>query len=1159
MKKSTGLINVFIVLLLFSSIVRGKENIDDKIARINREIKENGWHWKAGKTELSGLTQEESRKMRGLLPIPDYIKEEISVYSPVDSVPLPESFDWRDEAGTTPAKYQGACGSCWAFAAIAQIEAHTYIYDGRIEDYSEQAVMDCNPDGHGCDGGNCIDAYDVFTNYGVVAEECVPYLASSPHPCTQMSCESLAKISSYYYVPNTISEIKSAIYNNGPVFTAMFANTFLGNYISGCYDADYPDSPNHAVLIVGWDDSGCGGDGAWIIKNSWGTSWGYEGYGRIKYGVSSIGTGTYAIDYIPADTYLHVETPNGGETINAQEGYQIQWQTERVVPDSVSIFLSLDSGSSYDSTVVRGLSGSSTSYTWDVSNLPVETARVKVISYLGDTICGYDHSDEDFTISGLSRKYVSSTGGNTYPYSIPQWAAYDIQDAVDSAEDGDTIFVAGGTYSNSVSAFKSVYLYGGWNSSFTTYDPSMYTAELNSSGSLIKFSTILTGMCGVEGFTLSGGSGTVISTPQSGRYGGGVLCRDVAYCVIKNNIFNGCGYSDSTTFSGGGAVACVNGDSVILSGNEMSACEAQSGGGIFLYENDARLYRNRITGSFGDNRYSGTRNGGGIYASFSSVDLAANFIGGNTGYVDGGGIYSESGQVALSGDTITLNECVGSGGAVYCDNSGLTIDKSIIKGNSSVFNGGGVCFTGETCSFSNSLFSVNESGNNGGALYADAAVGEITNNTFDRNSSISRGGNIFIAGPYGLDIRNNIISYGYRYGVSCGNTDNLTFQYNNTFGNDPYDFESVFADSTNISREPCYADTSAMDYHLVPHSASIDAGDPEGGADPDGSRADQGMYGGEGALMAVPSYVKNLTAAAENDTIIVLDWSDPSTGNIEYFNVYADTAVKFIPGYSVFLGSVQAGISTFSHHPVENCWYYRISAVNTSGYAGGFSNQAGACTSGGDLIPPTVNVINPNGGETIETGDTLGLRWIATDDIGVDSISIFLSTNAGGDYSSICGGEPNDSLFEWLVPSINSDSCLLRVVAYDTSLLTGSDTSDSLFTIRNPSGVEEDEDDEDENDKPVFANRLYQNLPNPFNGTTEITYSIIESGVVDLRVFDTAGRLVRVLEYRKQTPGKHTVAWNGRDDSNRPVTSGVYYCRIKVNKFSRSRKIIYLR
>ncbi len=1148
-------INLFAIFTL-SSAAKAEETAEEKIARLNREIEEKGWLWKAGKTGLSGLSHEENQKMRGLLPMPDNMKSRIPLYAPSEPVALPESFDWRDQNGTTPAKNQGSCGACWSFAAAGQLEAHTYIYDGRIEDYSEQAVMDCNPWDQGCGGGWAASAYSVFMDYGAVAESCVPYLASSPHPCTQTSCESLAKMSNYSSVSNSPTAIKTAIYNDGPVYTSIYAHDNLSSYSSGCYNADYPDSPNHAILIVGWDDSGCAGNGAWIIKNSWGEGWGSNGFGRIQYGVCSIGSGTYTIDYIPSNVFVNVQNPNGGETLDVDTGYQINWETSRSVPDSITILLSLDSGDSYTETVVSGLAGSSTSYMWNVSNLPVETARLKVVAYYGGDVGGYDHSNADFTISGLPRRYVSSSGSNTYPYSLPVWAAHSIPDALDAANSGDTVLVAEGTYGSSLSAPAPVYIYGGWDSGFEFNDPSTYVTSLNSTGSLILFSSISPGTCGVEGFTLSGGSGTALATPQSGNYGGGILFYNAPYCVVKNNTFSGCGYTNGTNFSGGGAVACVNTDSVMIAGNVISSSKAQSGGGIFLYQSDAVINGNRITGSLPDLSFSGTKKGGGIYASYSSIDLSGNFIGGNTGYIDGGGIYSEFAPITLSGDTIMSNECGGSGGAVYSDDSPITAVNSVIAENNAASLGGGVYFQEGICHIENSLFYLNESGIMGGGIYASSIGGDITNSSFDRNSAAYNGGNISITTPVDLEIKNNIISYGSQNGIFFSNTDSLTFQYNNSFGNTPEDVVSLSPDSTNVSRDPVYADTSGADYHLALHSGSIDAGDPYI-FDPDGSRADQGLYGGPNAISASPEYVKNLTASSAGDTTISLSWDELSGGGLDYYAVYGDTSGGFLPTASVFLGSVPAGTSSWSHHPVEDCWYYRVSGVNGSGYAGGYSEQSEACASGEDLIPPDVTVIYPNGSETAEVGDTLDLQWIATDNVGVDSVNIFYSTNGGGDYSAISNSEPNDSLYKWIVPSTLSDSCLVRVIAYDPSLLTGADTSDSLFSIKNTTAIEGGEDGG--NDTPNFVNALQQNYPNPFNGTTTITYSVAESGNVDLRIFDTAGRLVRVLENKTRTPGNYSVIWNGKDESGRATSSGVYFCRIKISKFTQSRKIIYLR
>ncbi|MGM0484849.1 MAG: C1 family peptidase [Candidatus Krumholzibacteriota bacterium] len=1155
MKIARAILIISIITLISTMAFGAEQSLEEKIARLNREIEEKGWLWKAGITEVSGVSSEDGHTIRGLLPMPESMKERLPVYAPAQPAALPSSFDWRNNQGTTPAKNQGVCGSCWAFAATGQLESHTYIYDGRIEDYSEQAVIDCNPYDHGCGGGWALSAYVVFRDDGAVSEECYPYTSTDGNTCTMAECDILASLNTYASVNNNVEAIKQAVYNDGPVYTSIFAHDNLQNYSSGCYNSDYPDSPNHAILIVGWDDNACGGNGAWIIKNSWGTSWGDDGFGYIQYGVCSIGNGTYTIDYAPSNVFVQISAPNGGETLEAGTNYNIEWSTSRNTPDSISIYLSIDSGSNYSETVATGLSGTGTSYSWNVSNLPVETARLKVVAYYGGDIGGYDYSDADFAIQGLPRRYVSSTGNNSYPYSLPQWAAHDIQDALDAAYDGDTVMVAGDSYTGSLYSTASAYIMGGWNSDFTVYDPAVYTTSLTGSNSLIMFSNTA-GRCGLEGFSLSGGTGTSLSNPVTGGYGGGILCQQVNYAVIKNNSFNSCGYTSSSNYSGGGSIAILYADSALVSGNTITASEAQSGGAVYLHHSDATVSDNRITGSFPNPDYSGDKLGGGIYAYHSALNMSGNYIADNTGYYDGAGVYAYFSPVAMSGDTLANNSCSHNGGGIFCRYGAMDAGGCRITANSSGFMGGGVYFKSDNCDITTSLMARNETGFLGGGFYADSVSGTVNNNTFDRNVTTNDGGNIFVMTPAGLDFRNNIVTYGSVNGANFNSTSGLAFQYNNCYGNSPDDVVTLSPDSTNISMDPHYADTLAMDYRLALHSASIDAGDPSGSGDPDGSRADQGMYGGAQGQMLRPGYVQNITASAVNDTTIQLGWDEVS-GDVDSYAVYGYTEAGFIPGESHYLGSVAAGSSIYQHHPVDTCWYYRVNAVSSSGYAGGYSSEASECASGADLISPSVTVVHPNGGQIFSVGDTVDIQWIATDNVQVDSVSVSYSTDAGGAYNLISGSEPNDSLYQWIVPSTLSDSCLVRVIAYDPELNTGMDASDSLFAIQQNTGIEDGGDEEGGMPQPV--NHLSQNHPNPFNGTTTIAYSLEERSLVELKIYDTMGRVVKVLVSKTQGPGSYEAVWNGRNRYGEAVTSGVYFCRMRASKFSQTRKIIYLR
>jgi M6 family metalloprotease-like protein len=858
-------------------------------------------------------------------------------------------------------------------------------------------------------------------------------------------------------------------------------------------------------------------------------------------GVNATGpTMSFLVNPMP----IAIVNPAPGATLDVGDPYTIAW-TVTGDPDSVSISLSIDSGVTYPYTVATGLVGVTT-YGWTVPNLPVETARLKIAAYLDGSIVSTDIMDGDFTIKGRYR-YVSPAGGNVFPYSLPSWAAHDIQDAIDAADNGDSIMVAAATYTSAIVIDKPVYLMGGWNAAFSARDPGTNVTTISAGGSVVSFLSNSTGSPGIEGFSITGGTGTELLLPDFGAYGGGILVNE-SPAIIKNNVIAGCGYAGITEFSGGGGIACWNGD-VTIAGNAISGCNAQCGGGIYLYQATASITGNTISGAQPNAEYSGTKSGGGIYARQSNVTMAGNVITSNTGYQEGGGVYAKLSPLSTSGDSICSNAAVANGGGIYGDHSPLSIQGTYVTGNVAAAMGGGIYQRAASFDMTNSLVAANRTYAIAGGVYADSCWGDWTNNTIDRNRSGYAGGNVYASAAAALDVRNNIVSYGVPNGFQTVTVDNVTFQYNNCFGNTPENVVTVVPDTTNASGNPAYADTLAMDYHLGVHSRSIDAGDPSG-HDPDGSIADQGVFGGPGALFAAPAYVRDLAAAATNDTTVEISWEAVAPTGLDYYAIYSDTAAGFRPDVSNFVGSVDASINSYLHHPVAGCRYYRVSLVNDAGYAGGFSNEDGACAAGPDLIPPTVAVVYPAGGESFAPGDTVDIQWTATDNRQVDSVSIYYSENAGSDFILIAHGGANDSPYRWIAPSIASDSCLVKVVAYDPGLLTGEATSDSLFTIR----VITDADG-----MPAFAFSLSQNYPNPFNPSTTVEYSIAKTGPVEIAIFDVAGRRIRTLVSEVKMQGSYKAVWNGKNDRGASVASGMYFYRLTAGQFTQIKKMILLR
>ena len=204
---------------------------------------------------------------------------------------LPSSFSWLAQNGCTPIKDQGSCGSCWAFAACGTFESNIKIIDGVTRDLAEQWLVNCATDMSGCSGGWCPHHWWQYP--GAVYESQEPYIA------VDGTCDASY---TYYEVIDSYADviggpqpadadIKQAIYDYGPVWVAIDAGSNFQNYPGGIFTTSDGTTVNHAVVLVGWDDSG----GYWILRNSWGTGWGESGYMRIAYGVSVVGN---SADYI---------------------------------------------------------------------------------------------------------------------------------------------------------------------------------------------------------------------------------------------------------------------------------------------------------------------------------------------------------------------------------------------------------------------------------------------------------------------------------------------------------------------------------------------------------------------------------------------------------------------------------------------------------------------------------------------------------------------------------------------------------------------------------------------------------------------------------------------------------------------------------------------
>lgn len=237
------------------------------------------------------------------------------------SVTLPSSLDWRTSGITTPVKDQGGCGSCWAFSTVAVMESAILKAGGPSTNLSEQFLVSCNTKGNSCAGG----AYDTHywhydtlgynqSKIGAVLESDMPYtesdgtcyaVANHPYRLSGWSFVTAGNLT----VPTT-EQLKTAIYNYGPIKVSICAGSAFQAYSGGVFSTNENvcgGGTNHAVVLVGWNDS----TSSWILRNSWGPNWGENGYMRIRYGTSVVGRNASWVTYAVIPAAPRPSAPSG--------------------------------------------------------------------------------------------------------------------------------------------------------------------------------------------------------------------------------------------------------------------------------------------------------------------------------------------------------------------------------------------------------------------------------------------------------------------------------------------------------------------------------------------------------------------------------------------------------------------------------------------------------------------------------------------------------------------------------------------------------------------------------------------------------------------------------------------------------------------------------
>lgn len=204
--------------------------------------------------------------------------------------PKASSFDWREYKAVTPIRSQGGCGSCYMFSSMASYESAYYLVYKKHVDTSEQHYLNCQKK-FGCDGGWYGTVWQMMKENKPVDETACEY-QGKVKPCKWQK-NFYPPVRDYGYVGGylkmgEVKDIKEALCRYGVLSTTINATKFFSHYKSGIFDEDAEGNINHAINIVGWDDS----KNAWLIRNSWGTWWGMKGYAWVEYGTNKVGYGT---------------------------------------------------------------------------------------------------------------------------------------------------------------------------------------------------------------------------------------------------------------------------------------------------------------------------------------------------------------------------------------------------------------------------------------------------------------------------------------------------------------------------------------------------------------------------------------------------------------------------------------------------------------------------------------------------------------------------------------------------------------------------------------------------------------------------------------------------------------------------------------------------